>query len=127
MHNSFFFTNINVKIMLSKEKYQILGMEFSSLKKFEDCLIKLSILSENLLLESAETKLNIRNLLVWLNKCKNKGKNFFFFNFNFFYKALLKQFKKTKQKSKIKKVILPNMLSTPKDCIKCLRIQIFSK
>lgn len=43
-------------------------MNFKLLKEIESLFIKLSILSEKLLLDSAETKLNIRNLLVWLNK-----------------------------------------------------------
>jgi len=58
-----------------------LGLELNDLEKMESLLTQISILTEKLLLASSETKINIRNLLVWLNKSNfffNKKINIFF-------------------------------------------------
>lgn len=47
---------------LSLEKYR--------LKDIEEKIIRLYTMGEVLLVESTEAKFDIRNLLVWLNKCK---------------------------------------------------------
>lgn len=47
----------------------MLGLDFKLLKEMEYLLTNMSVLSERLLLDSTEAKLNIRNLLAWLNKC----------------------------------------------------------
>ena len=56
----------------SEDRYKVLGLELEDLQKMESFLTQLSILTEKLLLASSETKINIRNLLVWLNKSSFK-------------------------------------------------------
>lgn len=45
-----------------------MGYEVKELETLEALFTHVSILTEKLLITSSETKINIRNLLVWLNK-----------------------------------------------------------
>lgn len=48
-----------------------LSLEKGRLKDIEEKIIRLYTMGEVLLVESTEAKFDIRNLLVWLNKCKS--------------------------------------------------------
>lgn len=55
-------------LFFREDRYKVLGLDLKELENFESLLTHLSILTEELLLESSEAKINLRNLLVWLNK-----------------------------------------------------------
>ena len=48
-----------------------LSLDKVMLKDIEEKIIRLYTMGEVLLVESTEAKFDIRNLLVWLNKCSN--------------------------------------------------------
>ena len=48
-----------------------LSLDKAMLKDIEEKIIRLYTMGEVLLVESTEAKFDIRNLLVWLNKCSN--------------------------------------------------------
>jgi hypothetical protein len=56
-----------------EETYLLLGLELEDLKKFSDYLVKLHLKSDQFLNDVTEAKINVRNLIVWMNKCVLKN------------------------------------------------------
>lgn len=55
-------------------KYQLIGLDLNELRNLSVVVKQIFNLCDEVLLAATETKLNVRNLIVWLNRSNNISK-----------------------------------------------------